>query len=281
VIVVAGESLVDVRADGTESVGGSPLNVAVGLARLDVPALLVTELGDDDRGARARAHLLAAGVEVDASPARRTSVAAVLPGDEPTYRLDATWTLPGRTLPACDALHVGSLGTVLEPGRDSVLDLVEQAWARDVPVSYDPNVRGPLLDDPEQGRGDVEALAARAALVKLSEQDVALLWPGADPDDIARSLLGEATRLVVLTRGAAGATAFSAQARADVAAPAVAVVDTVGAGDAFTAGLLAHLYDGDALSAHAGGLPADPDALTRALQVAVAVAAEACARAGA
>ncbi len=278
-IVVVGESLVDVSPDGTSSVGGSPLNVAVGLARLEVPVLLVTELGDDADGRRVAGHLHAAGVEVEATPSPRTASARVLAGEEPTYDLDVTWSLPGQELQACDALHVGSLGTVLEPGRDSVVDLVEQAWARDVFVSYDPNVRDPLLEDPDQGRGDVEAIAGRAALVRLSEQDVALLWPGADPGDIAGSLLdGESTRLVVLTRGAAGASAFTAEYRVDVPAPVVTVVDTVGAGDAFTAGVLAHLYEDGSFSR---GLPETVEALEALLTAGVVAAAECCTHAGA
>jgi fructokinase len=280
VIVVVGESLIDVSPDGKEHVGGSPLNVAVGLARAEVPTLLLTEFGDDAYGARIEAHLQDSGVLLEVAATARTSSAwVVATGPDPTYDLDVTWTLPGSILPACDALHVGSLGTVVEPGRDSVLDLVEQAWARDVFVSYDPNVRAPLLADPDQGRRDVEAIAGRAALVKLSEQDVALLWPGADPGDIAGSLLdGESTRLVVLTRGPEGASAFTAEYRVDVPAPVVTVVDTVGAGDAFTAALLIHLYEDGSLSR---GLPETVEGLETLLSSAVQVAAACCTRAGA
>ncbi|MCZ4498444.1 MAG: PfkB domain protein [Marmoricola sp.] len=291
-IVVVGESLVDLGTgpDGepVESVGGSPLNVAVALGRLEVPTLLITELGQDPRAEDVTAYVLASEIELDASPAPsgRTSVAVVHLDDDgqAMYELDLAWELPHTELPDCDALHVGSLGTVLEPGRMSVLDLVEQAWARDVFVSYDPNVRaGHLTDhDHDQAWLDIESLAGRAHLVKLSEQDIELLHPGADPDDIARSLLtGDRTELVVLTRGADGATAFSDGLTVDVPAPAVEVVDTVGAGDAFTAALLAVLLESNAFGNYAGGLPHEAETLERLLGAAAEVAAVSCARRGA
>lgn len=287
-IVVAGESLVDVHDDGTETVGGSPLNVAVALGRLEVPALLVTEIGDDARAEAVTAYVLASEIELEASPSPsgRTSVAIVHRDDDgqALYELDLSWDLPHTELPDCDALHVGSLGTVLEPGRDSVLDLVEQAWARDVFVSYDPNVRAGHLTDHDHDHAwlDIESLAGRAHLVKLSEQDVELLHPGADPDDVARSLLtGDRTELVVLTRGANGATAFSDGLEVDVPAPEVDVVDTVGAGDAFTAALLAVLLESNAFGNYAGGLPHERESLEQLLRAAVEVAALSCARPGA
>src|SRR5215217_5549171 len=171
-IVVVGESLIDVidePGNSREIVGGSPLNVATTLAGLDVPTLLITEVGHDERGTQIVERVEASGAELIAAPATsgRTATATVsLVGGEASYDFDIGWALPHQELPACDALHVGSLGTVLEPGRNSVLDLVEQAWARDVFVSYDPNVRAPLVADPKQAWRDIESLAARAHLVK-------------------------------------------------------------------------------------------------------------------
>lgn len=290
-IVVVGESLVDVLPGPEESapleqVGGSPLNVAVALGRLDVPCLLITEVGADERGQAVVGAVLDSGSEVVAAPSSgdRTATATALldaEGDA-TYSFDLAWTLPPQELPACDALHVGSLGTLLDPGRTSVLDLVEQAYARDVPVTYDPNLRAELLEDRASAWRDLEALAERCLLVKLSEEDVALLHPGADPRDIARSLVqGERTELVVLTRGRDGAEAFTETAEARVPAPAVRVVDTVGAGDAFTAGLLAALLEWGALGRYGPDMPADTAELTRLLEAATEVAALTCARRGA
>ena len=288
-IVVVGESLIDIAADG-ETVGGSPLNVAVALGRLEVPTLLITEVGGDARGAAVVEHVQGSEIELIAAPTHdgRTSTATVGFDDDgqPVYDLDISWHLPHQELPHCDALHVGSLGTVLEPGRDSVLDLVEQAWARDVFVSYDPNVRAPLVTNQDQSWRDIESLADRAHLVKLSEQDIDLLHPGADPDDVAKSLLsGENTELVILTRGSRGATAYtgSSDAILTVSVPAadVTVLDTVGAGDAFMAGVLGYLLETGAMGHFAGGLPHERDTLERLLEAGAEVAGLSCAGRGA
>ena len=287
-IVVVGESLVDVvtvPAGARETVGGSPLNVATTLAGLDVPTMLITEVGGDERGKRIVERVENSGAELIAVPAPtgRTATATVsLVGGEASYDFDIGWDLPHQELPACDALHVGSLGTVLEPGRDSVLDLVEQAWARDVFVSYDPNVRAPLVADLVQAWRDIESLAGRAHLVKLSDQDVAVLHPGADPGDIARSLLqGDRTEIVLLTRGGDGATAYIDDLVVSVPAADVQVVDTVGAGDAFMAATLAVLLEDSAFDSYGAGLPADQTRLERLLRAAVEVAGITCSRPGA
>jgi fructokinase len=291
VIVVVGESLVDVFDDPDhpgqhrETVGGSPLNVATTLAGLDVPTMLITEVGHDERGTRIVEQVEASGAELIAAPSLtgRTATATVtLQSGEASYDFDIGWTLPHEELPACDALHVGSLGTILEPGRDSVLDLVEQAWARDVFVSYDPNIRAPLVADPVQTWRDVEALAARAHLVKLSDQDVAVLHDGADPHDIARSLLqGDRTELVLLTLGAGGAIGFVGDLVVRVPALEVEVVDTVGAGDAFMAACLAVLLEDSAFDNYGAGVPADQERVERMLRAAVEVAGITCSRPGA
>jgi fructokinase len=287
-IVVVGESLVDVvddPEDPRETVGGSPLNVATTLAGLDVPAILITEVGHDERGRRIVDHVEESGAELIAapSPTGRTATATVsLREGQASYTFDLGWSLPHQELPACDALHVGSLGTVIEPGRNSVLDLVEQAWARDVFVSYDPNVRAPFVDDPAQAWRDVESLAARAHLVKLSDQDVDILQPGADPEDIARSLLdGDRTEIVLLTHGGEGAVGFVGDLAVRVPALPVEVVDTVGAGDAFMAACLAVLLEGSAFGPHGAGVPTDPERLERMLRAAVEVAGITCSRPGA
>ena len=287
-IVVVGESLIDIAADG-ETVGGSPLNVAVALGRLEGPTLLITEVGGDARGAAVVEHVQGSEIELIAAPTHdgRTSTATVGFDDDgqPVYDLDISWHLPHQELPHCDALHVGSLGTVLEPGRESVLDLVEQAWARDVFVSYDPNVRAPLAGSGEAWR-DVESLADRSHLVKLSDQDIELLHPGADPDDIARSLLtGERTELVIRTRGADGAVGYVEDGGGvlvvEVPGVPVEVADTVGAGDAFTAGVLAVLLETRSFGDFGAGIPRGPERLRALLQAASEVAALSCARPGA
>ena len=189
--VVAGESLVDivVPADGGprhNAVGGSCLNVAVGLARLDVPTTLVTRVGDDELGSLIVEHVRASDValsEGSVVPGGKTSTAtAHLDAQQAaTYDFDLTWDLPRQELPA-DSLgvHVGSLGATLHPGRESVLDLVRRAVDADVFVSYDPNIRPFFLEDRETAWAEVLEIAACARLVKLSDEDLRLLRPEAD-----------------------------------------------------------------------------------------------------
>lgn len=287
-IVVAGESLIDivVAPDGSreEAVGGSLFTTAVGLARLDVPCVLFTALGDDERGVRLRSYAAASGLEIEAGPLEHTATAtATLDADGvAVYDFDISWSLPAIELPPCDALHVGALGSLLEPGRDGVWDLVDQAYARAVPVSYDPNIRDAFVEDPDQIWRDVEALAGRATVVKLSDADIALLHPGADPVDIARGLLeGDRTELVVLTLGGEGAAAFVPGLDVAVPAPPTEVVDTVGAGDCFAAAMLTVLFESGSLGEHGAGIPADEERLTRLLEAASLAASINCARRGA
>jgi fructokinase len=289
-IVVAGEALIDVvvdhDGDSSETPGGSPLNVAVGLGRLDVPATLISQVGHDEHGGLVVQHVTGSGAEIVAVPTStgRTSIATAHldDGGAARYDFDIDWSLPRQELPRCHALHVGSLGTLLEPGRDSVLDLVDQAGARDTFVSYDANLRDSFVDDRELTRRQVLELAARCTLVKLSDEDADLLDPGSDPDDFARTLLtGDRTRIVVLTRGSEGATAFTPAGETSARPRQTEVVDTVGAGDAFMAATLAQLWDLDAYRQPGPGLPLDLEDVTRLLRGAIEVAAITCERRGA
>ena len=289
-IVVVGEALIDVviDADGdpTETPGGSPLNVAVGLVRLEVPTTLISQVGHDERGGLVVQHVTSSGAEFVAVPTStgRTSVATAHLDESgaASYDFDLEWSLPRRELPPCRALHVGSLGTLLEPGRESVLDLVEQAGARDIFVSYDANLRESFIDDRARVRRQVLDLGRRCGLVKLSDEDALLIDPAEDPDDVARTLLGgERTRLVVLTRGAGGATAFTGEGETTVRPRPVEMVDTVGAGDAFMSGLLAQLSDLDAFRRPGPGIPVGEEDTTRLLRGAMEVAAITCERRGA
>ncbi|QWC86959.1 carbohydrate kinase [Nocardioidaceae bacterium] len=259
-MLVVGEALVDVlhTADGehSERAGGSCLNVAVAAARLGVTTTLVTQLAEDGRGQLLRSHAVASDVDVRASaPASgRTSsaVATVGPDGAATYDFDLDWSLEPTTLPDVAALHVGSLGTTLAPGRDAVRALVEEASARsDVLVSYDPNVRPTFVTDRDAALADVRSWAARADLVKLSDEDCEHLAPGRDPGELAASLVGGRTRLAVLTRGGDGATAYAADLTVSVPAPPATVADTVGAGDTFSAALVCALLAEDRLGTDA------------------------------
>jgi fructokinase len=291
--VVVGEALVDVVVpvdeERHEAVGGSPLNVAVGLSRLEVPTTLVTRIGEDRHGEMLLDHLRDSGVQladgsVVSGAATSTSTAHLDEQHAATYDFDLVWDLPEQQLGDNTAgMHVGSLGTAIEPGRTIVMDLVEQASSDGVFVSFDPNIRPFFMEDREAAWRDVQTIGSGSRLVKLSDEDLALLQPGADQDDVCRLLLaGEQTELVVLTRGAAGATAYTEGAALPVAAPETEVVDTVGAGDSFMAATLALLWDWGVVAAGEGALSAlDDSRVELLLRGAVTAAAVTCSRRGA
>lgn len=251
--LVIGETLIDAvrRADGSahEHVGGSPANVAVGLARLGFEVRLATRVGDDERGSRIAAFLHDEGVGLTpgsihpqpTSVARSTLDAA----GAATYEFDLTWDLT-QVQPVDDAAHVhtGSIAATLEPGATTVLSSVQNARPN-ATISYDPNLRPSLMGDPYDVRAKVEQLVGLADVVKASEEDIAWLYAGAPLSQIVTlwQLLGPA--LLVVTRGDQGALiALIDNAEiSTVAAPAVEVVDTVGAGDSFMAGLLSGLLE--------------------------------------
>ncbi|CAN5183335.1 carbohydrate kinase [soil metagenome] len=283
--VLAGEALVDivVPTEGPEeqAPGGSPLNVAVGLSRLGVDTLLITELGDDDLGRLVADHVVSSGVRLadgTVRPGRVTSTATATldAAGAANYDFDLSWDLGRRALPA-DALglHVGSIGAALRPGRGSVVDLVSQAVTAGCLVSFDPNARPAFLPGPERAYADMLEVAAAAHLVKLSDEDVRLLAPHRTPAEVARDLLAasERTRLVVLTEGGTGAEAHTRDTSVRLASPRVEVVDTVGAGDSFMAGLVATVL--------AWGLELDRARLEALLRAAHTVAAITCSRRGA
>jgi fructokinase len=248
-LVVAGEALVDVvvpaAGEPRRSPGGSPLNVAVGLARLGLDTVLLTEVGDDDAGRMVLEHVRASGVTVDdpsvvCEAATSTATATLDEHGAASYSFDLRWTLGPQTLPAdATALHVGSLGTALRPGRHSVLDLVGQAVEQGLLVTFDPNARPTLTPDAAQAWRDVREIAESADLVKLSDEDLEFLQPGAAPAEAASTLLGGRTRLVVVTCGGTSALAVAASGTVEVRSRSVEVVDTVGAGDSFMAALVA------------------------------------------
>jgi len=263
-VLVVGESLVDVvesQGDRSAHPGGSPLNVAFGLSRLDVATVFATEFGSDPYGDAIRAHLEGAGVEVvrstpsGSTPSGATSVATARldasGAADYTFALDWRFDASGFGVPAL--LHTGSIAAVHEPGASSVRRLIEELSA-DTLVSYDPNVRPAVMPGPERTRELVAWYCRKAHLVKLSDEDAAWLFPGWDPRAVLDWVLAQGARVAVLTCGAEGSILRSPSAEVTVAARATAVVDTIGAGDAYMAGLiwgalnilgLEHLRSGD------------------------------------
>ncbi len=290
-MLVVGEALVDIveRADGptAEHPGGSPANVALGLARLGREARLLTRIGADPRGLTVRAHLESSGVRLapESITTGRTSTATAHLDARgvASYDFDLDWRLPdGLDLGGATAVHTGSIAAFLPPGGDAVLDLVRRAAGR-ATVSYDPNARPRLMGEPAAARARVESFVALADLVKVSDEDLDWLAPGEDPEGLIADWLGRGPAVVVLTRGERGAVGVCAAGRVEVPAPPIAVLDTVGAGDSFMAGLLDHLAGCRLLGPdRAAGLRAIGTAEAEAMLAhAVKIAAITCTRAGA
>ena len=288
-LLVVGESVADVilRPDGTRvtHAGGSPANVAFGLARLGADVALLTQLGADDDGALIAAHLVGAGVRlVEApDPALRTprATARIQPDGSARYDFEIGWTLTPRETRAVRHVHTGSIAAFLSPGAEAVRALLE--GARGVAsVSFDPNIRPALLGDHEAARARFEQLAALSDVVKASDEDLDWLYPGEDPAGIARGLVETGTGAAIVTRGGDGVIAMTRAGLLELAAVRADVVDTVGAGDSFMAALLADLGRHGLLG---GGLRAtlasDDFDLRPHLEIAARAAAITVSRAGA
>jgi fructokinase len=181
-------------------------------------------------------------------------------------------------------LHTGSLATVLPPGKANVVDIVEREHERGrVTVSYDPNVRPALLGDAERARPEIEPLVALSDVVKVSEEDVRWLYPDRSDEDVAQGWLASGPALVVVARGGAGVYAVSARLELRRGAVPIDLVDTVGAGDFFTSGLLDGLHRADLIGgARRDALAAiDEATLGSVIDAAVQVAAITCSKPGA
>lgn len=252
--VVLGEALVDVvhRADGSVArvPGGSAANTALALARLGRPTTLSTCLGEDADGQLVRRRLEDSGLLLSVAPVPRTSTALARIGADGSadYTFDVVWD-PAPELPGSpDHLHVGSLGAVLAPGAQTVHALADRV-RESATISYDVNVRPTLTGTGPEVVRSVAALLGVVDVVKLSDEDLDHLWPGEPVEDATRAILAHGATAVVVTRGGEGASWFGAAGRTDVAAAAGQVVDTIGAGDTFSAGVVAALAERGALGA--------------------------------
>lgn len=294
-ILVAGEALYDVVAaagdDPTLSghAGGGPFNLARTLGRLRQPVAFLGRLSTDRLGTVHAAMLAADGVglgslvrsadpttlalaSLDADGVAAWSFYSAATAAAGLTAADALAALPPRVA----ALHVGTLGLALEP-LASAIEAVVERLAGDTMVVVDPNVRPQAIRDPPAFRDRLDRVVARSHLVKVSEEDVAWLAPGASAHDAARALLARGPRAVLLTRGAAGATVLTAGAQTAIDAVPAVVADTIGAGDAFGGGVLAWW-----ISRGLGREQlADHDLVVEAARFGAAVAARTVARAGA
>jgi fructokinase len=258
-VAVMGEALVDVIG-GVPHPGGSPVNVAVGLARLGMDVTMATRIGRDDHGRLIEAHVTGSGVALMAGSVvdERTSAAVVLLDEEGIahYDFDVVSDLPTVDLAGFDLVHLGSIGAYLEPGASVVGDALDAVDLRTL-VSFDPNIRPALIGPRAEAVVQTERLVAASHVVKLSDEDAAWLYPGESLEDVLRRFHALGVRLAIATRGPAGCLALADDILLDVPARPVVVADTVGAGDAFMSGLLAAIArDGGAADVAAGGAPA-------------------------
>lgn len=242
-VLVVGETLTDIlhQHDGTieERPGGSCANVALTLGRLGRRPQLLTSLGEDQRGLDATAWLQASGVTVLAQRSARTSTAtAILDADGAAdYQFDIVWNLAFEELCTIDTLHIGSIAATLLPGADAVEALVDNCRNHAL-ITFDPNIRPSLVENPAQTRHQVQSLLERADVVKASDEDIAWLYPGEDIEVVAHRWLTSGPELVVITSGAGGALAVSRSTTIRVPAVPTIVIDTVGAGDTFMGTLI-------------------------------------------
>ena len=267
--------------------GGGPANTAVALARLGTPTRFLGRLSSDVFGRLFREHLAKSGVDLSrVVAAREPSTLAVADVDDDgradySFHAERTadfqWTaqeLADAAQGPVSCLHTGSLGLVQQPGGAAVEDLLADVRER-ATVSVDPNVR-PLLVEPAAYRAALPRWCAVADILRLSDDDLAHLAPaGTTPEQAADTFHADGARLVVITLGADGVFASLDGERLHAAAPAVQVVDSVGAGDSFMAGFLHSLHGAGALGGRLGALRGEQvaDALTFGTRVAAAVCA--------
>ena len=288
--LVIGEALIDiVERDGqvSEHVGGSPLNVAVGLARLGRGVDFLTHIGTDAHGHRISDYVESSGAQLvpgSTSASRTATARAVLDAaGSATYSFDIDWRLSGiPEVPPPVLLHTGSIAAVLEPGCLATKALVD-AYHLSATVTFDPNIRPALIDDADAARSRIERLLERADVVKVSDEDLHWIDPARTPEQIAATWLELGPSIVVVTFGQDGALAMCVGGTVRVPAGNVEVVDTVGAGDAFMTGLIDALWSLDLLGADRRSRLAaiGPDALTTAVRAATLNAALTVAKPGA
>lgn len=295
-IGVVGEALIDLAVSETAPArpvahpGGSPMNVAVTLGRLESPVAFLGRLSGDAFGELLRSHLKDSGVDlrwtVDAAEPTSLAVVSVAPGGGASYSFHvhrtADWQWSPAELPASpgfDAVHVGSLGLALEPGGPVVAEWLERLGGATT-VSLDPNVRPKLLGDRERYRRRLDRWLSFSDLVKVSDEDLNWTWPGGDPADLARGWIEQGRRLVVVTRGGDGSHVFGRDFEFTVAACETDMVDTVGAGDSFSGALLHWLDRAERLRPDRFANLTAAEA-REAVEFASSVAAITCSRAGA
>jgi fructokinase len=270
--------------------GGSPFNVAIGVARLGGKAAMLTALSTDMLGVRLRKVLEDEGVEtrfaVETDKRTTLSLVGLDANGSPAYifynEKAADTSITEDQLPdlddGIDGLHFGSYSIVVSPGADSLAALA--AMYSDRFISLDPNIRPTIEPDMNVWHRRVSALVPHVDLLKISAEDIEALYPGRSPEALAAEWIGQGVGMVVVTDGGKSATGWLASGlKATVEPPETEVIDTVGAGDTFQAALLAELALRGKPREVIDGL--DQDGLTAILSLAAKAAAITCSRRGA
>lgn len=297
-ILCCGEALIDMLPRTTTLgedayapyAGGAIFNTAIALGRLGVPTGFFTGLSDDMMGDILRNTLRESAVDYSycATLSRPTTVAFVkLVDGHATYAFYDEGTagrmITEAELPAlgddCEALHFGAISLIPEPCGSTYEALLKREHGKRV-ISLDPNIRPGFIKDKDAHMGRIRRMADMADIVKFSDEDLA--WFGLDGDEetLARHWLHHGAKLVVVTRGAQGAVGYTANHKVTVPSERVSVVDTVGAGDTFDAGVLASLKMQNLLTKQQVA-KLDEDQIAKALALGARAAAVTVSRAGA
>ena len=289
VIVVVGEALVDLVVDAggavTAALGGAPVNTARACGRLGVHVSYGGAISVDRFGCRLAEQMASDNVALDlVERCEQPTTLAVAELDErgaASYRfyVDGT-SAPTYTTKLEDRrptwLFTGGLGLVFDPIADTIEAMLDDRPA-ECAVMVDVNCRPRVVTDRERYRDRLERVLTHADVVKASDEDLGYLHPGADPLETGRALLDRGPRAVLVTAGADAVHVLTAAGATSVPVPQVAVVDTIGAGDSFSGGLLAWWSE----TGRTAEQLAEIEHLADAVAAAVTVAAITCTRRGA
>ena len=289
---VCGEALIDLipvmpGSDQRQAIpGGGPANTAHALARLDIPTEFIGGLSDDQYGQRMRAEFIAGRVGLTFTPEHQLptclAIVSIDVDGGATYEFKiegtatfafATENLPDPKLIQPDAICIGTLATIIEPGASILKDWILQAKDY-APIIYDPNIRSSVISDRSRYQEVVKEWIALSNVVKASEDDLAWLYPETDPLEIARSWVSSGVQLVVITKGENGIVGVTENQEVSIPGVKVDVIDTVGAGDTVGAVIVEALVE-------FGLEKLTRELLSHTLHRAALAAAITCSRAGA
>ncbi|NRP71829.1 Fructokinase [Ensifer psoraleae] len=258
-IVCCGEALIDMLPRDTAAgesafapyAGGAIFNTAIALGRLGIPTGFFTGLSDDMFGDILRVTLKAANVDFGPCailPLHTTLAFVKLVNGHASYAFfdenTAGRMITKDHLPAlgefCEALHFGAISLIPEPCGSTYEALMMREHEKRV-ISFDPNIRPGFIKDREAHLGRMNRMAAMSDIIKFSDEDLAWFGMEGSHDELAAEWLKRGPKLVLITKGADGAVGYTRNHKVEVAGERVTVVDTVGAGDTFDAGVLASL----------------------------------------